>query len=83
MNLYLLIQISLRKRISVNKSGIISAIIIFAFGTMVEILQLKKIELFGSTFDPLDILMYAIGIGLGFIIDLTILEKFEKQKRDS
>ncbi|NOU19244.1 MAG: hypothetical protein HOO91_16930 [Bacteroidales bacterium] len=81
MNLYLLMQISLRKNISVNKARIIGAIITVAFGTMVEILQLYKIEFFGSTYDPWDILMYTIGVGLGIVFDLTIIDKFEKQRQ--
>jgi hypothetical protein len=81
LNLYLLIQISIRKNISVNKARIIGAIITFAFGTIVEILQLYEIEFLGSTFDPWDILMYLIGIGLGIVIDLTIIDKFEKQQQ--
>jgi hypothetical protein len=79
MNLYLLIQISLRKKISVKKARITGAIFTFAFGTTVEILQLYKIEFLGRTYDPWDILMYLIGIGLGIVIDLTIIDRFEKQ----
>ena len=79
MNLYLLIQISLRKYISINKVRIIGSIITFAFGTIVEIFQLYEIEFLGTTYDPWDILMYVIGIGLGIVIDLTIIDKFEKQ----
>ena len=80
MNLYLLIQISLRKNISVNKARIIGATIIFAIGTVVEVLQLYEIEFLGRTYDTWDILMYAIGIGLGIAIDLTIIDKFEKKR---
>lgn len=79
LNLYLLIQISLRKNISVNKARIIGAIFTIAFGTIVEILQLYEIEFLGSTFAPWDLLMYVIGVGLGIVIDLTIIDKFEKQ----
>jgi hypothetical protein len=79
MNLYLLIQISLRKNISVNKARIIGAITTVAFGTIVEILQLCEIEFLGRTYDPWDLLMYVIGVGLGIVIDLTIIDKFEKQ----
>jgi len=79
MNLYLLLQISLRKNILINKARIIGAIFTFAFGTLVEILQFHKIVILGSTYDPWDILMYGIGIGLGIAIDLTIIDKFEKQ----
>ena len=81
MNLYLLIQISVRKNLSVNKARIIGAIITFAFGTIVELLQLYEIEFLGRTYDPWDILMYVIGIGLGIVIDLTIIDKFEKQRQ--
>ena len=81
VNLYLLIQISLRKNISVNKARIIGALITFAFGTIVEILQLYEIEFLGRTYDPWDILMYLIGIGLGIVIDLTIIDKFEKHSQ--
>jgi hypothetical protein len=79
MNMYLLLQISLRKNIAVIKARIIGAIFIFSFGTMVEILQLYKIEFLGRTYDPWDILMYGIGVGAGILIDLTIIDKFEKQ----
>lgn len=79
MNLYLLLQIALRKNISVNKARLISAIFTVAFGTMVELFQFYKIEFLGSTFDPLDLLMYVFGIGLGYVIDFTIIDKFEKQ----
>lgn len=81
MNLYLLIQISARKKLTVNTARIVGAVIPFAFGTMVEILQLYKIKFFGSTYDPWDILMYGIGIGLGIVIDLTVIDRFEKQKQ--
>jgi len=79
MNLYLLLQISLRKNISVTKARIIGAIFAVVFGAFVEILQFYKIEFLGKTFDPWDLLMYAIGVGLGIVFDLTIIDKFEKQ----
>ena len=79
MNMYLLLQISLRKHIAVSKARIIGAIFTFAFGTIVEIIQFYKIQFFGRTYDPWDILMYGIGIGAGIVIDFTIIDKFEKQ----
>lgn len=79
MNLYLLLQISLRKKTTVTKARITAAIFCFGLGTMVEILQSHGYHFFGRTYDPLDILMYAIGIGLGLFIDLVILDRFEKQ----
>ncbi|MBC6491811.1 hypothetical protein BC349_12180 [Flavihumibacter stibioxidans] len=80
LNLYLLLQISLRRNLSVNSSRITGAIITFAIGIIVELSQLYGIELFGRTYDPWDIVMYAIGIGLGIAIDFTIIDKFEKQR---
>lgn len=83
MNLYLLLQISLRKYVSLSKARIIGSIFTFAFGTMVEILQLYKVEFLGRTYDPWDILMYAVGVGLGILIDLTIIDKLEKQSQET
>ena len=78
LNLYLLLQIALRKKIVVYKARISAAVFTFLFGTSVEILQLYGIDFLGSTYDPLDVLMYALGIGLGIAIDFTIIEKLEK-----
>lgn len=79
MNLYLLLQITLRKHMLVDKARIVGVLFTFAFGTFVEILQSYEIAFFGSTFDPWDILMYGIGVGLGIAIDFTIIDKLEKQ----
>jgi hypothetical protein len=79
MNLYLLLQISLRRKISITKSRVIGAMSTFLFGLIVEILQLLKIKFLGSTYDPLDIVMYGIGIMMGILIDYTIIDKLENQ----
>lgn len=81
MNLYLLLQIALRKNISENNARIAGALFTAIVGTTVEILQLYHIEFFGNTFDPWDFLMYVLGITLGIAIDLTIIAKFEKQEQ--
>jgi len=80
MNLYLLLQISLREKISINKSRVIGAMSTFLFGLIVEILQLLKIKFLGSTYDPLDIVMYGIGIMIGILVDYTIIDKLENQQ---
>jgi hypothetical protein len=80
LNLYLLLQISLRKKLAVHKARIIGAAVTFCFGTIVEILQLNGIPFLGKTYDPLDIVMYGIGVGSGIIIDLAIIDNFEKRK---
>ncbi|HOW41723.1 MAG TPA: hypothetical protein PL123_14345 [Bacteroidales bacterium] len=79
MNLYLLLQISLRDKVLIVKSRVIGAICTFLFGVIVEILQFLKIQFLGSTYDPLDIVMYGIGVMAGLLIDYTIIDKFENQ----
>ncbi len=81
LNLYLLLQLSLRKKLSVSYSRIIAAVATFLFGVFVELMQLNNIHLFGSTYDPLDILMYATGVGLGLLLDLTIINKLENEEK--
>jgi len=78
MNLYLLLQISLRKKISITKSRLAGAILTFLFGTTVEVLQLYDVKFLGSTYDPLDILMYGIGVLMGILIDLLLIDNFER-----
>ena len=81
LNVYLLLQLSLRKKLTVYTSRIVGALFTFSFGVFVELLQLNKFALFGNTYDPLDILMYAIGVSLGLIVDLTIINWFERQEK--
>lgn len=78
LNLYLLLQISLRKHLTVLISRLSGAVFTFSFGILVEFLQLNNIDFLGSTYDPLDILMYGIGVVLGIIIDLTVIDRWEK-----
>lgn len=80
MNLYLLLQISLRKKISIAKSRVIGAMSTFLFGLFVEIMQLHKIKFLGSTYDPLDIVMYGIGIMIGVLVDYIVIDKLENQQ---
>jgi hypothetical protein len=81
MNIFLLLQISLRRNFSIFKSRIIGAMFTFSLGMIVEILQLYELDFLGSTYDPLDILMYGLGTGLGLAIDFMIINKFEKNRK--
>lgn len=78
MNLYLLLQISLRQKASVIISRVIGFSLTFLIGLTVEIMQLFDIAFLGSTYDPWDILMYGTGTMLGLIIDLLIIERLER-----
>ncbi len=79
MNLYLLLQISFRKKLSINNSRILGGVFTFLFGLTVEMLQFYEIRFLGSTYDILDIAMYATGVLFGLLIDLTLIDKFEKE----
>jgi len=79
LNLYLLLQIALRKIMTIVQSRISGALFTFIIGLTAEMLQLYGIPVFGNTYDPLDIIMYGIGILLGVLLDFTIIDNLEKQ----
>ena len=72
---------ALRKYFSVKWSRILGWIIPVIIGIAVEFLQQRGIPIFGETYDPVDILMYAIGVSLSLALDLTVLEKLEGSVR--
>ena len=51
------------------------AVAVFGFGCFVEASQYLGRPFFGSTFDPLDILAYAVGVTLGLLLDLVIFPR--------
>ncbi|MEN8121937.1 MAG: DUF2809 domain-containing protein [Bacteroidota bacterium] len=54
------------------------AIIVFLIGFSVETFQYFNIHVFGSTFDPVDYLMYALGVFSALIFDYTVVAKWER-----
>lgn len=78
VNVYLLAQLGLRKTYSVRKSRIMGSIGTLGIGIATELFQLKGIPLFGNTYDPIDIIMYAFGTGIGILIDLKIISHWEQ-----
>jgi hypothetical protein len=48
---------------------------VFAVGFSVEVAQFYGVPIFGQTFDPLDFVMYGIGIILAAILDTTALPR--------
>lgn len=77
MILYLIGQITLRKQFTIKNSRIIAVPLVFLFATFVEVLQYRGIHIFGETFDPFDIMMFAFGTCLGLAIDFFIISKLE------
>jgi hypothetical protein len=69
MTLYLLLGLF---EVQWVRSAIFRATAVFLFGCVVETSQYLDYPLFGSTFDPWDILAYAGGITSGMFLDLIL-----------
>ncbi len=72
MTLYLLMSLFQNKLI---RSSLFRACAVFGFGCVVEASQYFGYPIFGSIFDPLDILAYASGVLLGILLDLVLLPR--------
>ena len=72
MTLYLLFSLFQNKIIGLP---IIRACAVFGFGCLVEASQYFGRPIFGSTFDPLDIVAYAGGVLLGVLLDLVLFSR--------
>ena len=59
------------------RSIIFRACAVFTTGCMVEFSQFAGYPIFGSTFDPLDILAYAGGVLLAIILDLILFPQLD------
>ena len=77
MNMYLLAQVAMRRILPTLWYRIIGAVAVFLFGVTIEIMQKFGIHALGSTYDPLDFLMYGLGILLGLVVDLTVIQILE------
>ena len=72
MTLYLLLSLFESKLI---RAPLFRACTVFGFGCFVEASQYFGYPIFGSTFDPFDILAYASGVFLGILLDLVIFPR--------
>lgn len=57
------------------RSALFRACAIFGFGCFVEASQYFGRPIFGSTYDPLDIVAYAVGVALGTLFDLVLFPR--------
>ena len=80
MTLFLLMGLFQNKII---RSPLFRACAVFGFGCFVETSQYFGRPIFGSTFDPLDILAYAAGVLLGVLLDLVIFPRVIPRWRES
>jgi hypothetical protein len=65
------------------RSALFRAVAVFGFGCFVETCQYFGRPIFGSTFDPLDILAYAGGVLLGILLDHVLLPRLIPRWRES
>jgi hypothetical protein len=57
------------------RSNIVRGVLVFGVGAVTETLQYFGIPIFGQTFDPLDYVMFAIGIGLAIVFERAVLSR--------
>ena len=57
---------------SVLRSGVARGGFVFAIGVVTETLQYFGVPIFGRTFDPLDYLMFGVGIGLALAFERAV-----------
>ncbi len=65
------------------QSALFRVVAVFLFGCFVETSQYLGYPLFGSTFDPLDVLAYAGGVILGIFLDQVLFPRFVPRWSDS
>lgn len=63
-------------RYPVLKKWWVKALLTFSIPTFAEILQAFGIYALGSTFDPLDILMYGIGVMMAVLLEKFVFEPY-------
>lgn len=80
MILFLLMGLIPKKLIH---STLFRACVVFGFGCLVEASQYFGHPIFGSTFDPLDILAYAGGVLLGILLDLVAFPQLIPRWRET
>ena len=57
------------------RSWIVKSILVLGAGSSVEIAQFFGAPIFGRTFDPVDFIMYGIGVILAAILDTTVMPR--------
>jgi hypothetical protein len=56
----------------IARSGLARGALVFAIGAIAETMQYFGVPIFGRTFDPLDYLMFGIGIGLAALFERVV-----------
>ena len=53
----------------------VKALLVFGAAASVEIAQYVGVPIFGRTFDPLDIVMYGLGVALAVLLDTMLFPR--------
>ncbi len=77
LNAYLLIQMIFRRMWSVAMCRMLGTMGVLILGFVIEIMQSYGVEFLPGAYDPLDIMMYAMGVGVGFVVDVYILDRLK------
>ena len=57
------------------KSWIVKSILVFGVASFTEIAQFFGVPIFGQTFDPVDFVMFGIGVILAAILDIIVFPR--------
>ena len=60
---------------SILRSWLVKAILVFAVGLVVETAQFYGFPILGQTFDPLDYLMYGLGVLMAVVLDTLLFPR--------
>lgn len=60
----------------------VRSVLVFGIGFVTETLQYFGVPVFGRTFDPLDYLMFALGIGGAFVFERVVLSRVATDHAD-
>ena len=77
LSLYFMLALN-DSQVSFLKPWYVKAGIVFTGATLMEILQYFGIYALGVTFDPLDILMYGVGVLLAALIEVKLFARYLK-----
>ncbi len=69
------------QRIPVLRGKTVRFVLVFGVGAVTESLQYFCIPIFGRTFDPLDYLMFAVGVAGAFVFEWAVLSRIQKEAR--
>jgi hypothetical protein len=70
-------------RQAILHSALAKGVSVFAVGAISETLQFFGVPIFGRTFDPLDYLMFVVGIGLAMVFEWAVLQRIPERATPS